>query len=97
MIGLMNTNSRALRAFVAAIVLSVAPALPAQTAESRPVVIRAAAVLECHGRRAEIARTQRRWVESHATLPAVASELLRVYARYLAGAAVPLAGAKGLR
>jgi glycosyltransferase involved in cell wall biosynthesis len=55
----------------------------------------AAAVLECHGRRAEIVRAQRRWVESHATMPAVASELLRVYARYLAGAAVPLAGERG--
>jgi hypothetical protein len=55
----------------------------------------AAAVLQCHGRRAQIARAQRRWVESHATIPAVASELLRVYASHLARAAVPLAGERG--
>jgi glycosyltransferase involved in cell wall biosynthesis len=43
----------------------------------------AAAVLRCHGRRFEIARAQRRWVEQHATTPAAAAALLGVYAKYL--------------
>ena len=45
----------------------------------------AAAVVRCYGKRSEIARAQRRWVEQHATAPASAAALLRVYAKYLAG------------
>jgi glycosyltransferase involved in cell wall biosynthesis len=55
----------------------------------------AAAVLACHAQRTQLARVQRRWVEQHATLPAVAATLLAVYAKHLAGAAVPLAGERG--
>jgi glycosyltransferase involved in cell wall biosynthesis len=55
----------------------------------------AAAVLSCHGRRLEIARAQRRWVEQHATVAASAAALLGVYAKYLVRAAVPLPGGKG--
>lgn len=55
----------------------------------------AAAVLSCHGRRLDIARRQRRWVEQHATVAASAVALLGVYAKYLARAAVPLPGGKG--
>jgi glycosyltransferase involved in cell wall biosynthesis len=56
----------------------------------------AAAVLSCHGRREEIARAQRRWVEQHAGMPATAAALLGVYAKHLAGGAVALAGGRGV-
>jgi glycosyltransferase involved in cell wall biosynthesis len=56
----------------------------------------AAAVLRCHGRRCDIARAQRRWVEQHANAPASAAALLGVYAKHLAGAAVALAGGRGV-
>jgi glycosyltransferase involved in cell wall biosynthesis len=57
-------------------------------ASRRPEDI-AGAVERCHGRRAEIAQAQRRWVEQHATCSAAAGSLLAVYAKYLVGAAVP--------
>ena len=47
------------------------------------------AVERCYARRAEIAQTQRRWVEQHATTSAASASLLAVYAKYLVGAAVP--------
>jgi glycosyltransferase involved in cell wall biosynthesis len=50
----------------------------------------AATVLRCYERRFEIAAAQRRWVEQHASASASAAALLRVYAKYLGGAAVPL-------
>src|SRR6185503_2733266 len=56
---------------------------PEQVASSRAEVEIADAVRLCHGRRAELAKAQRRWVERHATAPASASALLAVYARYL--------------
>ena len=56
----------------------------------------AAAVVRCHGRRSEIARAQRRWVEQHANAPASATALLGVYAKHLGGAAVALAGGRGV-
>jgi glycosyltransferase involved in cell wall biosynthesis len=49
------------------------------------------AVLHCYRRRAELAKAQRRWVEQHATTSASAAALLAVYAKYLVGAAIPVA------
>jgi glycosyltransferase involved in cell wall biosynthesis len=43
----------------------------------------AAAVVDCYGRRVEIAKAQRRWVEQHATASASAAALLAVYAKYI--------------
>jgi glycosyltransferase involved in cell wall biosynthesis len=42
----------------------------------------AEAVARCYGRRAELAKVQRRWVEQHATASASAAALLAVYALY---------------
>jgi glycosyltransferase involved in cell wall biosynthesis len=51
------------------------------------------AVVHCYGRRAELAKAQRRWVEQHATASASAAALLAVYARYV----VPFAIAPAAR
>jgi glycosyltransferase involved in cell wall biosynthesis len=53
----------------------------------------AAAVERCYARRAEIAATQRRWVEQHATTSAAATALLALYARHIAGSALSTQGA----
>jgi glycosyltransferase involved in cell wall biosynthesis len=50
------------------------------------------AVVRCYGRRAELARQQRRWVEQHATATASAAALLAVYARYAEPFAIAPAG-----
>jgi glycosyltransferase involved in cell wall biosynthesis len=48
------------------------------------------AVLHCYGRRREIAKAQRRWVEQHATTSASAAALLAAYAKHLVGVAIPV-------
>jgi len=61
---------------------------PEQVANSRDERELADAVTCCYGRRAEVARAQRRWVEQHATASASAAALLAVYASYGAPFAV---------
>lgn len=65
--------------------------LPAagQVVGSRDEVDLAAAVVQCYGRRAELALAQRRWVDQHGTAAASAAALLAVYARYVVPLAMP--------
>jgi glycosyltransferase involved in cell wall biosynthesis len=57
---------------------------PEQVVGSRAEADIADAVVRCHGRREELAKAQRRWVERHATASASATALLAVYAKYAA-------------
>jgi glycosyltransferase involved in cell wall biosynthesis len=64
----------------------VRPLLPdekAQVPASRAEDELAAAVLDCHRRRAEIALAQRAWAERNGTPSAAAAALLRFYVKYL--------------
>jgi glycosyltransferase involved in cell wall biosynthesis len=74
--------------------------VPAQVVGSREPAEIAQAVLRCHGRRAELARAQRWWVEQHATVSASVAALLAVYTQYVGpsahGAAVRTRGAPSI-
>lgn len=59
-----------------------------QIVASRTDLEIAEAVMRCYGRRAELAKAQRRWVEQHATASASAAALVAVYAKYTAPLAV---------
>jgi glycosyltransferase involved in cell wall biosynthesis len=61
---------------------------PEQVVGSRDEREIAEATVRCYGRRAELAKMQRRWVEQHATASASAAALLAVYARYAAPLAI---------
>jgi glycosyltransferase involved in cell wall biosynthesis len=61
---------------------------PGQVVASRTAQDIADAVVRCYGRRAQLAKAQRRWVEQHATASASAAALLSVYGRYAAPAAM---------
>jgi glycosyltransferase involved in cell wall biosynthesis len=62
-----------------------------QVVASRAEADIADAVVRCYGRRAELAKVQRRWVEQHATASASATALLAVYSRYVAAGAATAA------
>jgi len=68
--------------------------VPETVVGSRDAGDLADAVERCYARRAEIAATQRRWVEQHATASASAGALLALYARYVAGSALSTQGAQ---
>jgi len=53
-----------------------------QVVSSRAAPEIAGAVVRCYRRRAELAETQRRWAEQHATASASVAALLAVYANY---------------
>jgi len=63
----------------------VRPLLPVaeQVVPSRDEVAIAAAVRDCHRRRAEIVAAQRRWAEERGTAAAAAATLLAAYIKYL--------------
>ncbi|HUF80696.1 MAG TPA: glycosyltransferase [Burkholderiales bacterium] len=62
----------------------------AQVVGSRAEQDIADAVARCYGRRTEIAKAQRDWVQRHATASASAAALLALYAKYTARAARPV-------
>jgi glycosyltransferase involved in cell wall biosynthesis len=65
-----------------------------QVASTRSAHELARAVLQCHGRRGEIAALQRRWVRQHGGAPAGAAALVAIYSSYVAraGGATRMAG-----
>lgn len=69
--------------------------VPETIVASRSEADIAAAVVQCYGRRFEIARAQRRWVEQYATVSAAANALVRVYEKYLGAGALALPSGHG--
>lgn len=59
---------------------------PAQVVGSRDAAQLADAVTRCYAQRAQLARSQRLWVQRHATAAASAAALLEVYEKYRRGA-----------
>lgn len=69
--------------------------VPETIVASRSEADIAAAVVQCYGRRFEIARAQRRWVEQYATVSAAANALVRVYEKYLGAGVLALPSGHG--